>query len=74
MSAEARRRVLGAQCQMWTEFVSSERQMHQMAFPRVSAFAEAVWCRQRSSFEDFQARLGPHLDRLHALGIDAYRP
>jgi hexosaminidase len=74
LSEAARAHVLGAQCQMWTEFVQSERQMHQMAFPRVSAFAEAVWCRDRGSFEDFEERLGAHFERLHALGIDAYGP
>ncbi len=74
LSAEARAHVLGAQCQMWTEFLNSERQMHQMAFPRVCAFAEAVWCESRGSYEDFLARLAVHRDRLHILGVDAWQP
>lgn len=72
LSPEAQNRVLGAQCQMWTEFLSSERQMHQMAFPRMSAFAEAVWRRDRGLFADFEERLVVHRERLHALGIDGY--
>jgi N-acetyl-beta-hexosaminidase len=59
---------------MWTEFVSSERQMHQMVFPRASALAEAVWCEQRTSYEDFLLRLEAHRARLHALGVDAWHP
>jgi hexosaminidase len=74
LSEAARHHVLGAQCQMWTEFVTSERQLHQLAFPRVSAFSEVVWCRTREPFDGFLDRLGEHLERLHALGIDAYRP
>jgi hexosaminidase len=74
LSPEAQGRILGAQCQMWTEFITSERQMHQMAFPRFSAFAEAVWRRTPSTFDDFQQRLTVHADRLHALDIDGYRP
>jgi len=73
LSALARDHVLGAQCQMWTEFVSSERQLHQMVFPRLCAFAEAVWRTRPTEFDDFVARLEPHRERLHAMGIDGYR-
>jgi hexosaminidase len=77
LPSEAQAHVLGAQCQMWTEFVSSERQMHQMVFPRLCAFAEAVW-RGRpvdgSEFAGFEARLVTHRERLHALDIDGYEP
>lgn len=75
LSEAARDRVLGAQCQMWTEFVSSERQMHQMVFPRLSAFAEAVWrSGEAVDFADFETRLRVHRQRLHALDIDGYDP
>jgi len=74
LSTEAQKHVLGAQCQMWTEHVTSEREMHQMAFPRMSAFAEAVWRHEKRPFDDFESRLDLHFDRLHVLGIDAYRP
>jgi len=73
LSPEAGHHVLGAQCQMWTEFVSSERQLHEMVFPRLSAFAEAVWRTEPTDFADFEARLEQHTRRLHALGIDGYR-
>jgi hexosaminidase len=74
LSLDAQHHVLGAQCQMWTEFVTSERQMHQMAFPRVSAFAEAVWRNEKSPFEEFQVRLSKHMERLHVLGVDGHNP
>lgn len=77
LSDGARARVLGAQCQMWTEFVSSERQMHQMVFPRLCAFAEAVWRSEPvedAAFESFEERMVAHLERLHILDIDGYKP
>jgi hexosaminidase len=72
LSDQARRRVLGAQCQMWTEFVASPRQMEQKLFPRLSAFAESAWCSDRDPFGAFAARLEGHLDRLRALGLDVF--
>lgn len=74
LSTDARHHVLGAQCQMWSEFVSSERQFHEMVFPRMCAFAEAVWRTQPTTFAEFQTSLPHHLSRLHALGIDGHRP
>ncbi len=35
LSDRARQRVPGCQCQMWTEFVSTPRQMEQKLYPRV---------------------------------------
>jgi hypothetical protein len=40
-----------------------------MAFPRLCAFAEVVWHKG----DGFAARLGQHLARLDALGVN-YRP
>ena len=40
---EARARVIGTQCQLWTEHMPTVREVEYMAFPRISAFAEAAW-------------------------------
>ena len=66
--------VLGAQCNMWTEYVTTPRQLQQMVFPRMCAFAEAVWCTRRDPFETFEKRLATHVERLQALDIDVFRP
>jgi hexosaminidase len=42
-------------------------------YPRLCAFAEAVWSPAGRDFAGFTARLGPHLERLDALGVN-YRP
>lgn len=74
LSEEEAAHVLGSQCQLWTEYMPDPRHVEYMAFPRVCAFAEAVWSpRERRSFDDFSARLALHLARLDALDVN-YRP
>ena len=46
-----------------------------MAFPRMSAMAEALWTPQpRKDFGDFMQRLTAHLLRLDALDVKYRRP
>jgi hexosaminidase len=66
-------RVLGGQANIWTEHMESARRVDYMAFPRLCAFAEAVWSAGERDFGAFSARLTPHLARLDALGVN-YRP
>ncbi|HEV7961772.1 MAG TPA: beta-N-acetylhexosaminidase [Actinoplanes sp.] len=66
-------RIIGAQANIWTEHMESARRVDYMAFPRLCAFAETVWSPAGRDFADFEARLGPHLTRLDALGVN-YRP
>ena len=50
--------VLGAQAQLWTEFLPTPAAVRYAAFPRLHAFAEAVWSEGPREFADFRARLG----------------
>jgi hexosaminidase len=66
--------VLGAQGQLWSEYMPDARQVEYQAFPRLSALAEVVWSRREDKdFADFLRRLRPLLTRLDALGV-CYRP
>ncbi len=69
--------VLGSQCQLWTEYVPTPSHAEYMLFPRLCAFAEAVWrdgSSQIDGYDEFLAdRLRPHLERLQALGVN-FRP
>lgn len=67
-------RVLGAQAQVWREQLATSRQTDFAAYPRLAAFAEAVWSPGAGrDWADFSRRLPTHLARLDALGIE-YRP
>ncbi|MDI6103629.1 beta-N-acetylhexosaminidase [Actinoplanes sp. NEAU-A12] len=65
--------VLGGQANIWTEHLESARRVDYQAFPRLCAFAEAVWGPAERDFAGFSARLPAHLARLDALGVN-YRP
>lgn len=71
--AEAKH-VLGAQAQLWTEYLPDPKAVEYMMFPRMAALAEAVWTpAPQRNYNDFLARLQIHLSRLQALDVK-FRP
>jgi len=71
LSSEQARHVLGAQCQLWTEYIPTPAHLDYMAFPRACALAEAVWSPAAArSFSHFSERLAAHLQRLELLGVN----
>lgn len=67
--------ILGAQGNVWTEFILSGPQVEYMALPRMSALSEVVWTsaelRQENSF---LFRLSAFLNLLHDLDINYHVP
>lgn len=67
-------RVLGIEACVWTEFISTERYLQFMTFPRLLALAEIAWRPKGPRDEtEFNGRLEPHLEALRARGINARR-
>lgn len=65
LSKEETARVIGVQAQMWSEYLSSTGRVEYMAFPRLCAFAEMAWRKERKvTFEVFKTHLKRHLSRL----------
>ncbi|MEY9965762.1 hexosaminidase [Streptacidiphilus sp. MAP12-16] len=76
--AAAAAHVIGAQANLWTEFMDDVREVDYHAFPRLAAFAEVAWSRLSlepadRDFAGFDARMAAHYARLDALGVE-YRP
>ena len=66
--------ILGAQAQVWTEYMKDPKKVEYMAFPRLTALAEAAWTPvARKSYDDYLRRLATHFVRLDALDVN-YRP
>jgi hexosaminidase len=74
LSAESAKHVLGAQSQLWSEWIPHRQEMEYMAFPRLCALAEVVWSPQSSrNFADFANRLTSDIERLKVLDVH-FRP
>jgi hexosaminidase len=63
--------VLGAQAQLWTEYIPDGRHLEYMAWPRLCALAEVVWSPQAArELAGFKSRLAPHLERLKVMDVN----
>jgi hexosaminidase len=75
LSAEDAQHVLGAQGQLWTEYLATPRNVEYMAFPRLAALAEVVWTpAANKDYAGFLERLPEHLERLDALDVVYRKP
>ena len=70
LSAEQAAHVLGAQGNVWTEYMPNIGQVELMAFPRALAIAEVTWTPAgRTDLADFRRRLAADEARLDAMGV-----
>jgi hexosaminidase len=71
LEAQFQKHILGAQCQLWTEYLKGPKNVEYMAFPRLSALAEVVWTpAAKRDFKDFSDRMQTHLRRLSVLDVN----
>ena len=69
------RHVLGAQGNVWTEYMATEEYVEYMVFPRALALAEVVWTpADRRSWDGFAARLPARIAALQADGVNVRVP
>src|SRR4029078_2421756 len=70
LTAAEAERILGAQCQLWSEYIPTPQHFEYMAFPRITALSEVVWTpATRKDYSTFQTRLAIHERRMRALGV-----
>jgi len=63
--------ILGAQANVWTEYLRTPDQVEYMALPRMLALAEVVWSpREARDWDGFKRRLAPELAALDRLGVN----
>ena len=66
--------ILGAQGNIWTEFMSTPPEVEYMGFPRICALAETVWSNDKNKdFKEFQKRLKLHFRILEHHKIHYFR-
>ena len=69
LSVAARQHILGAQANIWTEYITNEELVEYQALPRMSALAEVQWTQpQRKDYEAFKERLSTFTALLELYG------
>ena len=63
-------RVLGAQGNLWTEYIYDWDKLMYMAFPRTAAMAEVVWTSpEKKDYDSFLKRWERSLPKLDSMGV-----
>jgi len=69
MNAEDAKYVLGAQANVWTEYITNTSKVEYMIFPRMSALSEVLWSgKEQRNWSHFEPRLKRQFDRYKWLG------
>ncbi len=64
LNDEQAKHVLGAQANMWTEYMKNTNKVEYMLFPRIAALSEVLWSKKENkNWDDFQKRLTTQFKR-----------
>jgi hexosaminidase len=70
LNAEQAKHILGADANLWSEYFPNYAHVQYMTYPRACALAEVAWTApQQKNWDDFEKRLGVHLQRLKIQGV-----
>lgn len=71
LTTEEAKHILGAQANLWTEYIPSARQAEYMLLPRLLALSEAVWSPMgKKDFADFEKRVIIDYERMKKQGLN----
>ncbi len=71
LTPEEGKHILGAQGNVWTEYINTPAEIEYMAMPRMAALAEVVWgTSEPDGYPNFQTRLIKHFDLLDQMNVN----
>lgn len=71
LSAEESKYILGAQANLWTEYINTPEHVEYMLFPRIAALSEVVWGTSNpNKYKEFEKRLIQHFEMYDKKGIN----
>ncbi|MFT5824434.1 MAG: hexosaminidase [Crocinitomix sp.] len=71
LTEEEAKFVLGAQGNVWTEYMPNSKKVEYMVFPRILALSEVVWSNpEQKNYKEFVKRVENFHERLDALDIN----
>lgn len=63
--------ILGAQANVWSEYMTNTKKVEYMIFPRMSALSEVLWSpKEKRNWEDFEKRLQTQVKRYDRWGTN----
>ncbi|RAJ77603.1 hexosaminidase [Chitinophaga dinghuensis] len=68
LNAEEAKYIMGAQANLWTEWIASEKRADYMIMPRMTALAEVLWTHHQR-YENYLERLASHYTLLDDMGV-----
>jgi hexosaminidase len=73
LNPKEQKHILGAQGNVWTEYMKTTDHVEYMVYPRACALAEVVWTSEKKhGYENFLRRLEVHYDRLKTLNVNYF--
>ena len=71
IDADKKHHILGAQANVWTEYIPTPEHAEYMLLPRLCALAEVVWSPENQrNYDSFQRRMKKHYGRLTKMGVN----
>ena len=62
--------IIGAQANVWTEYMNTSDHVEYMVFPRILALSEVLWSSNRTNFIEFKSRAKKYFKRLDKLDVN----
>jgi hexosaminidase len=74
LNEEQTKYILGAQANVWTEYITKPAKVEYMIFPRISALSEVLWSpKEKRSWDDFNKRLQQQKKRYNLWRVNYYK-
>ncbi len=74
LAPDEQKYILGAQGNVWTEYLLNSKYVEYMAFPRACALAEVVWTqKENKDWQDFLSRMQGIYKHLEAMNVNFFR-
>lgn len=74
MSTAQQKHILGSQANLWSEFITNEKESEYMLYPRLAALSEALWTpKDKKDWQGFAKKVPALFERFDAMGINYSR-
>jgi hexosaminidase len=72
LNAEQSKYVLGAQANLWTEYIKNTKKVEYMVFPRMTALSEVLWSpKEKRNLDGFEKKLETQFKRYDLWGANS---